>query len=143
MQRKTWWTAAVALTAVIGIGGCGGEGETAGDVEIAAPPEAVDVTPATPDAIDDDATPAEVGETSAVEVKLSEDEIAQIEKLPAEEQVLALAQKVCPSSDEPLGSMGEPIKVSVGGKTIFACCKGCEEDIQTNFESYITKLGVE
>ncbi len=43
-----------------------------------------------------------------------------------EDQKLARLQKVCPVTGKALGSMGPPIKQTMGGKTIFLCCEGCE-----------------
>src|SRR5207248_9650454 len=37
---------------------------------------------------------------------------------PADQQAIAM-QKTCPNSGEPLGSMGVPIKVTRGGRSIF------------------------
>jgi hypothetical protein len=151
MMRKAWWLASLSLAAFIGPG-CGGEG---GDT---AAPGTGEVTPGTtgtdtgtdveatpaPEPSADAATDTEGGaEAAAAEVTLSEDEIANIEQLPAEDQALALAQKVCPSSDMPLGSMDVPIKVTVGDKSIFACCSGCEDDIKAHFDEYLAKLSTE
>lgn len=35
-------------------------------------------------------------------------------------------QKICPVTGEPLGSMGDPLKVKVGEQVAFLCCKGCQ-----------------
>lgn len=143
MMRATYWTAALGLAAIIGLG-CGGEGETTGEgVGVVSPPEATGVTPETPASDTDvETAPIEGEPTTSTEVKLSDDEIAQIKLLPAEDQILALAQKVCPSSNEPLGSMGQPVKVVVGDQAIFACCGGCEDDIKENFHNYVAKLSM-
>ncbi len=61
-------------------------------------------------------------------------------KLPEGDRELALAQKVCPVTGEPLGSMGAPIKVTVGGRRLFICCEGCEDDAKKNFDEYLAKL---
>ncbi len=58
--------------------------------------------------------------------KLTDDEIAEIKKLPADEQPIALAQVTCPVSDDHLGAMAVPIKQVISGKTFFLCCAGCE-----------------
>lgn len=34
-------------------------------------------------------------------------------------------QKICPVSGQALGSMGDPIKVTAKGRSIFLCCSGC------------------
>jgi hypothetical protein len=44
------------------------------------------------------------------------------------------AQKVCPVSMHDLLSMGTPVKVSRGDKSIFLCCKACLKEIQANPE---------
>ncbi|WP_390621597.1 hypothetical protein [Roseimaritima sediminicola] len=49
-------------------------------------------------------------------------------------------QKVCPVMDEPLGSMGTPVKVSVGDKPIFLCCKGCVKKIQAEPAKYLARV---
>ncbi|MDR3634432.1 MAG: heavy metal-binding domain-containing protein [Isosphaeraceae bacterium] len=46
--------------------------------------------------------------------------------LSAEDQMLAAAQKTCPVTGKPLGSMGPPVPVVVAGKRVFLCCEGCE-----------------
>ena len=50
------------------------------------------------------------------------------------------AQKVCPIIDEPLGSMGTPIKVSVGGKPIYLCCKGCIKRVKAEPAKYLAMV---
>lgn len=50
------------------------------------------------------------------------------------------AQKVCPVMDEPLGGMGTPIKVMVGDKPIYLCCKGCIKKIQAEPAKYLAKI---
>ncbi|QDV83774.1 Archaeal TRASH domain protein [Stieleria magnilauensis] len=49
-------------------------------------------------------------------------------------------QKVCPVMDEPLGSMGDPIKVMVGDKPIFLCCKGCIKRIKADPAKYLAMV---
>lgn len=39
--------------------------------------------------------------------------------------LLARAQKICPVSGKKLTSMGGPVKVEMGGRTLFVCCQGC------------------
>ncbi|TWU46772.1 hypothetical protein [Rubripirellula reticaptiva] len=50
------------------------------------------------------------------------------------------AQKVCPVMDEPLGGMGTPIKVMVGNKPIYLCCKGCIKKIQAEPAKYLAMV---
>lgn len=71
--------------------------------------------------------------------KLSAAELEQIGKLPPEDRAKAIAQAVCPVTDEPLGSMGPPVKVIVEGEAVFLCCKGCERDVRENPEQMLAK----
>ncbi len=50
------------------------------------------------------------------------------------------SQKVCPVMDEPLGGMGTPIKVLVGDKPIYLCCKGCIKKIQAEPAKYLAMV---
>jgi YHS domain-containing protein len=49
-------------------------------------------------------------------------------------------QKTCPVSDQPLGSMGKPVKVVVKGRTVFLCCTGCKKKLMADPEKYLKKL---
>ncbi len=49
-------------------------------------------------------------------------------------------QKVCPVTGQPLGSMGQPVRVTVKGQTVFLCCRGCEQAIRKNPDKYLAKL---
>ncbi len=46
-------------------------------------------------------------------------------------------QAMCPVMDEPLGSMGQPVKVVIGDKPIYLCCKGCVKKIQAQPAKYL------
>jgi hypothetical protein len=74
----------------------------------------------------------------------AEDDRAEIEaalaKLPQEDRAVAEKQKLCPVTDEPLGSMGTPIKVTVEGREVFVCCEGCVDELKDNFAKYQGKL---
>lgn len=76
----------------------------------------------------------------AAAAALSDEEIAEIKKLPAEDHELALAQAVCPVSDENLGSMDVPLKVSAEGRDFFICCKGCEKKVKSDPKGVLAKL---
>ncbi|OHB80624.1 MAG: hypothetical protein A2V98_01125 [Planctomycetes bacterium RBG_16_64_12] len=65
---------------------------------------------------------------------------AALAKLSEEDRALAAAQKTCPVSDEPLGSMGTPVKVTVKGRDVFLCCPGCEGEIKADPDKYLAKL---
>jgi YHS domain-containing protein len=72
--------------------------------------------------------------------RLTPKALAQIAKLPLEEQTLAKLQVLCPVTLEPLGSMGKPLKVSVQGDTIFVCCKGCPGTVQSSPERMLQQV---
>jgi hypothetical protein len=72
---------------------------------------------------------------------LTADQVAEIKKLPAEDQSLALAQKVCPVSHEPLGGdMGVPIKQVIGDKTFFVCCSSCKARVKEKPDQVLAEL---
>lgn len=75
-----------------------------------------------------------------VSVKLTEDEVAEIKKLPAGEQDSALKQAVCPVSGKNLGSMETPVKVSAEGKTFYLCCGGCKKKVAADPKAVLAKL---
>ncbi|MDB5349279.1 MAG: hypothetical protein JWN86_526 [Planctomycetota bacterium] len=54
----------------------------------------------------------------------------------ADEKAVA-AQKVCPVSGEELDSMGGPIKVSRGGRSVFLCCAACLKKVQADPDKYL------
>ena len=58
----------------------------------------------------------------------------------AADAALIKRQAKCPVMDEPLGSMGQPIKVLVGEKPIFLCCKGCIKKIQAEPQKYLAMV---
>jgi hypothetical protein len=61
-------------------------------------------------------------------------ELSEVDRKAAE------AQKTCPVSGQPLGSMGTPIKVTVEGQDVFVCCEGCIDELKSNFAEYKAKL---
>lgn len=70
----------------------------------------------------------------------SPDVAANLAKLLAEDRAAAEKQRVCPVSNEPLGSMGVPIKVDVKGQSVWICCDGCREDLLADPGKYVAKL---
>ena len=68
---------------------------------------------------------------------------ASLASLSAEDRALALKQKTCPVSGDPLGVMGTPIKLNVKGHDVFICCPGCKEPLEENPDEYLAKLGLE
>lgn len=67
------------------------------------------------------------------------------ELLPSPKQVTAPygGQKLCPVTDDELGSMGAPIPVTVRGQTIWVCCRGCVAKLQRDPDKYLRKVAAE
>ena len=72
--------------------------------------------------------------------KLSEKEIANIKKLPADEQTIAMTQIDCPVGGGHLGGMGMPIRQEIDGKVFFICCDGCVDEVKNNPATVLAKL---
>ena len=86
-------------------------------------------------------TPSQAGHDHG---KMTEDQkeiAAELAKLSPADRELAEKQKVCPVSGEPLGSMGQPEKITAHGKDLFICCKGCRDEVMNHPEKYLAKLG--
>jgi YHS domain-containing protein len=73
-------------------------------------------------------------------VSLSDEEVAEIKKLPGGEAERAIQQAVCPVSGENLGSMGVPVKVMAEGQTFYLCCKSCNKDVRDDPKAVVAKL---
>jgi hypothetical protein len=50
-------------------------------------------------------------------------------------------QKTCPNSGEPLGSMGVPIKVTRGERSVFLCCQSCVKTVLANPDKFLGAPG--
>lgn len=61
-------------------------------------------------------------------------------KITAADKPFIAAQKNCPVMDEPLGGMGEPLKVHAAGKAIYICCAGCAKKIAAEPAKYLQVL---
>jgi Cu(I)/Ag(I) efflux system membrane fusion protein len=147
---------------VLGLTGCSAENEVQGPAKTPAAPATVSsgapaATPAATTTGPDAKAPAATGtrpadapslegpktdasEENSEPVKLTDEEIARIKKLPDDEQAAALAQAVCPVSGHHLGFMGIPAKTTALGRTIYLCCSGCEDDVKADPQAIIAKL---
>lgn len=65
---------------------------------------------------------------------------ATLAQLSPEDRESAQAQKLCLVSDEPLGSMGKPVKVVVGEKAVWICCDHCADPLKADPDKYLAKL---
>lgn len=45
--------------------------------------------------------------------------------------------KKCPVSDEKLGEMGKPVKVTSEGTDVYLCCKSCVKDFDKEPAKYV------
>jgi hypothetical protein len=83
-------------------------------------------------------------QSAPVSTPAADDGAAEIEKalaqLSPEDRAVAEKQKVCLVGGEALGHMGKPVKVTVKGRDVFLCCKGCEKELLENADKYLTKL---
>jgi hypothetical protein len=70
--------------------------------------------------------------TSSVQQALSQ--------LSPDDRARAIAQKDCPVTGQPLGSMGKPFRLVLEGKPVFLCCKGCEAALRRKAGEYLSKL---
>jgi len=84
------------------------------------------------------------GKTGTIRPSTPEDKdykiTAALNKLPPADRALAMAQKFCPIAEEPLGSMGVPIKVMLNGTPVFVCCSGCDKAALKNPEETLRKV---
>jgi hypothetical protein len=54
--------------------------------------------------------------------------------------LLVARQKTCPVTDQPLESMGGPVRVEVAGQIVFVCCQGCEEPLRKAPQKFLAKV---
>ncbi|HJT35090.1 MAG TPA: heavy metal-binding domain-containing protein [Pirellulales bacterium] len=68
--------------------------------------------------------PAAATDTSEEEAAAIREALAELS--PADRRSVGL-QKTCPITGLALGSMGVPLKIEVGGRTVWICCEGCRK----------------
>ena len=81
---------------------------------------------------DRDRNVAGPGEDAKIKVNL--------DKLSPEDRALADAQKTCPVTGEPLGSMGVPIKVMVKDQPVFVGCSSCAKEATKDPDKTLQKV---
>jgi hypothetical protein len=74
------------------------------------------------------------------QVVLTPEDLKNIESLPETDRRLAIAQRTCPITGAPLGSMGVPVKIILRGQTVFLCCKGCVGKAKANPAETLKKV---
>ncbi len=111
---------ALSFLALMALSGCGPANEKASEMKEGEKPAAA--------ATNKGDTDEDKEQTEKIDAALA--------KLSPEDREQAKSQGVCPVSKEPLGSMGVPINVTVGEKSVFICCAGCEKDARDNIAKY-------
>ncbi len=80
--------------------------------------------------------PEMTGPSDPAEAKIA----AELAKLSDDDRKAAVAQRICPVSDERLGSMPGVTKVTVEGREVFICCEGCKGDLEADPAKFMAKL---
>jgi Cu(I)/Ag(I) efflux system membrane fusion protein len=70
----------------------------------------------------------------------SADDLKNVNQLPEADRKLALAQRTCPITGTPLGSMGVPVKITLRGQPVFICCQGCVAKAKKNPDATLRKV---
>ena len=104
-----------------------------------ATPAAPETTPATPDKPGAAPTTPQPGPRVAV-AQLTADELKNIEQLPDADRKQALAQRICPVTGKPLGSMGVPVAIMLRGQPVYLCCAGCKGKAKREPDAMLQKL---
>jgi hypothetical protein len=66
-------------------------------------------------------------------------QVPPTDSVPTDKQLVE-RQKVCPVMGHPLGSMGAPYRLVVGGRIVFLCCEGCAPALKESPGKYLAKL---
>ena len=72
--------------------------------------------------------------------QLTKDELNNIAKLTPADQLFVKQQVLCPITMEPLGSMGIPLKVSIGNDLVFVCCAACKKSVLKEPEKILEQV---
>jgi RND family efflux transporter MFP subunit len=65
--------------------------------------------------------------------------IAGLDKLAPDDRKRAVAQRLCPIQEKPLGLMGKPVEVPLNGATVFVCCASCVDDAKADPKAALKK----
>jgi len=78
------------------------------------------------------------GEHAATDQAVITEALAQ---LSPEDRLLAESQKFCAiATENPLGTMGTPLKIEVNGEPVFLCCAGCKGKALRNPEETLASV---
>lgn len=121
MSRVSMFLSCLAVLVIaVGLSGCGGTDDSP---PAADPPEAND---------GDEHAGQMMSASTDVEEALAE--------LSPEDRTAAEKQRICPVTDEPLGSMGKPYKLTVQDRDVFLCCEMCKDAVTDEPDKYLAKL---
>ncbi len=133
MWRLSMFLSCLAVSMIgVGFSGCGGEGDS-GQTPAASQPEA---------SMGGDHDGHEHGEAEhAGHMMPASTEVQEaLAELPEADRAVAAAQKICPVTDQPLGSMGKPFKLTVKDRAVFLCCEMCKDAVTEEPDKYLAKL---
>ena len=65
---------------------------------------------------------------------------AGLAKLSEEDRASAEKQHMCPVSNQMLGTMGSPIKVTLKGQDVWLCCDGCRDKAEADPDAILAKV---
>jgi membrane fusion protein, copper/silver efflux system len=65
--------------------------------------------------------------------------LAGLDKLAPDDRKRAVAQRLCPVQEKPLGLMGKPVEVSLDGSSVFVCCPSCVDEVRAAGPSALKK----
>jgi hypothetical protein len=83
--------------------------------------------------------PARAIPRAADDFEWTEEMLAALQPLSEKDRERVQEQKLCPVGRQPLGSMGTPLPVQVGERTVFICCEGCRGPLLADPDQYLTK----
>jgi Cu(I)/Ag(I) efflux system membrane fusion protein len=78
--------------------------------------------------------------SAAVQDDEAKEREAALAKLSPVDRVAAERQKICPVTGMSLGTMGTPVKIEAGGKTVYLCCEGCRDLVLKDPAAAIEKI---
>lgn len=61
-------------------------------------------------------------------------------KLSGEDRASAEKQHMCPVSDQMLGTMGAPIKLTFNDQDVWICCDGCRKKAEADPDAMLAKI---
>lgn len=66
--------------------------------------------------------------------------LAASQQPPEDPAMLISMQRICPVTGAPLGSMGDPVTATLGGRPVYICCEGCRAKLADHSEYYLARM---